>query len=241
MISPSIRDWPRVKPVIDFLFPPLCQGCGQFHDSGDDVCVDCLANISQFTHPLCIECHNVISSGSTCPDCGDSGLVLFAYGEYTGRLQEVVVAFKFGAAKEIATQFGRLIAEQFADDILATIPDLLVPIPLHNSREYHRGYNQAALLADQLSRHLAVETMPTMLERHRRRRPQSTQAIANRSKNIHGVYRLAEPAATGRRVILIDDVVTSGATVREAKRIIEGGGHTLAGIVAIAWAGGRHA
>ncbi|HUV30321.1 MAG TPA: ComF family protein [Acidobacteriota bacterium] len=225
------RAW--LDAAIDFAFPPLCLGCGEFVPEGVSVCRRCLQRIDRFEYPICLTCSNAVERGSRCTLCGADSLLLFAYGNYVDPLKQIVVQFKFRGIRTPARLFASLLAEKYSERIQSLGADLLVPIPLHMSREYHRGYNQALLLAKELECRLHVTCDDGRIFRVRKRRPQTRLRKTDRASNIRGVFRAVPSGGQGRRVILVDDVVTSGATVREARNELSQAGCTVVAVIAI--------
>jgi ComF family protein len=130
-------------------------------------------------------------------------------GAYEEPLDRLVRALKYEAATRLAPWLGRALAEQAAR--LGWRPDVACPVPLHPARRRHRGYNQAALLARELATALDVPCLQ-LLARRRPTLPQARLSRAARAANVAGAF-LAEPARTaGRCVLLVDDVLTTGAT-----------------------------
>ncbi|UCC45478.1 MAG: ComF family protein [Candidatus Zixiibacteriota bacterium] len=238
--NPLIQaDW--LRPAIDFLFPPLCLGCSDFHEGDLDICNTCLNRIDKREHPVCLTCLGGLENSVECDICGDDAFPLLAYGEYVGPLKEVIISLKFRGLKSPAALFAQKAAEQFADAIAALKPQALVPIPLHPTREYFRGYNQAALFARELAGQLDLECDMSLIQRIKRRRPQSRMNLRSRTRNIQGVFSATSQSNEPRRLLLVDDVVTSGATIREVRRVLTGAGHTVVGVLAIAHVEGHNA
>ena len=176
-----------------------------------------------------------------CDICGDDSLPLFAYGEYVDPLKEIIISFKFRGIQSAAALFAQKVSAQFAEAIAALKPQVVVPVPLHPTRQYFRGYNQAELFARELAGQLDMECDTSLIRRVKRRRPQSRKNLRSRTRNIKGVFRAtSEPNEPGR-LLLVDDVVTSGATVREVCSVLTGAGHKVVAVVAIAHAGSHSA
>ncbi|MBN1212678.1 MAG: ComF family protein [candidate division Zixibacteria bacterium] len=222
---------------LDFLFPPLCLGCGEYNSGKIDICDDCLEAIDRYENPFCLNCRaEITSENAACTICGEGAFLMFAWGNYIDPLKQVIIQYKF---KEI-TSPSRIIAgavcEQFGLLIKSLEADMLIPIPLHPSREYYRGYNQATLFAERLGEFLDIEVDDTILYRTEKRRPQARLNEYRRMRNIRGVFSVETGLdnTNGRKVLLVDDVVTSGATVYEARRTLQKAGFSVTGVIAMA-------
>ncbi len=146
---------------------------------------------------------------------------LFAFANYIDPLQEIIKELKFKGVSHPVRFLARELAEQFTEKILQVKAECLVPVPLHPAREYQRGYNQAELIARELSLHLNLPVETDWLVRTGRRKPQSKLTTPEaRRRNIRGVFVPTNPPEQPHRVLLVDDVVTSGMTVGEAARVL---------------------
>lgn len=230
----SLLDTPLVRGALDFFFPPLCLGCGEFCDSDHDICERCLSRIDLLTFPVCINCGAVVPRGRACPECGPRYVPLCAYANYQPPLKDIIIQYKFKGLTSPAAFFAARLYDEFADIIDPLRADALVPIPLHPSRENTRGYNQAALFARALGRVIDLPVTEDLIIRTRRRAPQARIDRESRERNIRGVFEPVDSERAPLRVIVVDDVVTTGATVREARRVLESGHHVVVGAVAMA-------
>ena len=111
--------------------------------------------------------------------------------------------------------------------------DVIVPVPLHRARERERGFNQAALLARRIGRRLAVPTRPRWLARIRPTRPQSELSAGERRANVRGAFRASRRVA-GRHVLVVDDILTTGATVDACARALRDAGAQRVGVLTVA-------
>jgi ComF family protein len=135
---------------------------------------------------------------------------------FDGPVRDVLYRFKYDSLTALAAPLGELMADCWRARPWPA--DVVVPVPLHASRERERGYNQATLLARETVRSLEARQVPTalgerMLERRRATPPQVGLDGAQRRENVKGAFRAASDAVFGRRVLLIDDVCTTGATL----------------------------
>ena len=236
MLTALTDRFPLLKGLLDFVYPPLCSGCGTYTDEKSGICAQCLGRIEWYGEPGVLS--DLDFRGSPQGDSRrDESFPLFAAGCYSEPLRDIVLRFKFHGVVGVAALMAGEIAERFARRIEKLAPAVLVPVPLHPSREYVRGYNQAALFANALSRRLDIPVVETLLCRTRNRRPQAKLKPARRVANIRGVFEFSSPGSPPdgcERVILVDDVVTSGQTLFEARRVLRRGGVRVVGAVAIA-------
>ena len=170
------------------------------------------------------------------PATGSLVFPLFAGGDYVDPLKRIVIHFKFHGVRFPGRFIAQHVADTYRDKLEALKPFVLVPIPLHPSRQYVRGYNQAQVFAEMLAGHLDLKVDSGLLIRSVKRTPQARLKQAERARNIRGVFQVAEPPDPddSPRIMLVDDVVTSGSTVREARRVLVEVGYDVVGVISIA-------
>ncbi len=216
--------------LADFFFPPLCPFCGQtqLKNLVNLPCSACLEQLKIFSHPRCPRCG--LGFGSSLGDdhlCGEClGENRFfsrarAIGLYEGLLLEAISRFKYGGSSYLAQPLGKLLASYQDPEFSFREFDWVVPVPLHPQRLRQRGYNQALLLARRISREHRLPLDFQSLQRIRHTPPQTQLSGAERQKNIRGAFQVVHPDRMAeRRVLLIDDVFTTGATVQECSRVL---------------------
>jgi ComF family protein len=150
---------------------------------------------------------------------------------YAGGVREAIHAFKFGGRRSLVRPLGDLIVDQCGAGLPTT--DALVPVPLSRTRERERGFNQAELLADRLGERLSVRVRSGWLVRVRATAAQSDLSAAERRANVANAFAAAR-AVRGCDVVLIDDVITTGATVGECARALRAAGARRIGVLAVA-------
>jgi len=220
--------------LLDFVFPPLCLGCGEYHDDKSQICTVCLGQIETYDYPLCLNCQAFISKGVKCPICLAESVALFAYANYQPPLKEIIHQFKFRGITSPAKTFANLTYEKFRDLLGEIKADAQLPIPLHPLRKNRRGYNQAELFAKELSKFMGIPVNSEILIRTKRGKEQARLPFKQRISNIKNAF-IADPSQPSiKKVILVDDVVTSGATVLEAKRILHDSEREVVGVISIA-------
>lgn len=216
---------------LDLLFPIACVGCGRYECGW--LCADCQAAIGT-GHLRCSVCGKSAPTGRTCSAClGKTPLMgVIAVGPYHDPvLQTAIWTLKFHGVRELARVLGELLAGRVVAAGLGTglaSPPLLVPLPLHRRRERARGFNQARLLAEAVATRLHLPWADLLL-RTRATSPQTSilESPTARRRNIAGAFALRQPHAQFRmptRVILIDDVLTTGATLTEAAEVLREAG-----------------
>lgn len=233
-MTPHITQNLIIGPVLDLVFPVLCLGCGGQTDSPISVCERCSSGIDRYTEPFCLTCKRQLFDRPDCPDCGRDSWLLYPFGNYIDPLKEIIISFKFRSLTGACDFAVDALCEQFAERIFALEPTYLVPIPLHPMRRMTRGYNQAEILADRIGERLRLPVADDFLVRKKHRREQARLSEHDRPANVKGVFEAMADADPGERVLLIDDVVTSGATVREARRVLIEAGFEIPGCIAIA-------
>lgn len=223
-----------LRGVVDLAIPPLCAACGEYTEAESGLCESCVGKIDRYDYPVCLQCELPIFSGHQCPQCGPDALVLFAFGNYIDPLKEAVHQFKFRGVTRVAGFFANEIAGKFGSEIGAYSPTSLVPIPLHPSREHARGFNQALVFAHALAGNLDLAVDSETLIRIRKGKPHSRLRDAERARNIRGAFATTAESLDSDVVILVDDVVTGGHTVREARAELVRAGFVVPAVISIA-------
>ncbi|WP_417910757.1 ComF family protein [Candidatus Electronema sp. PJ] len=220
-----------LEAVSALLFPARCLGCEKQLGLCRPplLCKDCQAKLCVIVSPLCSCCGLPFASGAdrlclTCqqqPFAFNQARSLFVYQEPVSSL---LLQLKFGNSLAGLSTLAALVEP--AD--LATVfhaPDLLVPVPLHLSRLRWRGFNQSLLLAKTCFPVWQKKIQPDLLQRHRVTVPQTQLNGAERRCNLLGAFSLRDPQAVkGRRVLLVDDVFTTGSTLRECAEVLAAAG-----------------
>lgn len=183
------------------------------------LCGACAADLPRLTEPCCPRCALPTPLGETCGRCLSRPPhfdgTLAAY-RYDFPLDKLVQSFKYGHRLALGTYFGQQLAELSAN----TIADVIVPMPLHHERLRERGFNQALELARPVSAALNLPIDMKSCARTRNTPAQADLAWRDRVKNIRGAFHCSSDY-TGKRVILVDDVMTSGASLDECARTLK--------------------
>lgn len=210
--------------IIDLLFPPHCVAC---HRPSAWLCSDCLQAIEAIQPPVCQRCglflgdlQTADSSNSICKRCQRAPLQLdglLAYAFHSGPLRQAIHQFKYEDLRSLAGLLGQLMAEGWMALAPRDLqPDVIVPVPLHPSRQKQRGYNQAALLAKELGSCLQRPVVDEVLVRIKATAPQVDLDAHERRVNVRNAFRCTDASLSGKHVLLIDDVCTTGSTLESA-------------------------
>lgn len=203
--------------LLDLLYPPKCYLCGQV---GAYVCEGCIAAWPRPENPRCPRCGDPLSIGS-CRWCMDGiaplAAAAFPYAFAEGA-REAVHLLKYRGKRQVAAPMAGQMVRTLWDTPAFRGLDAIVPIGLHPRRVQRRGFNQSEWLAEEMSTLMNVPVGLWSL-RTRHTRPQVGLAATERKVNVRGAFA-ASPEAAGRRILLVDDVSTTGATAREAARAL---------------------
>lgn len=190
-----------VQPLVDFVYPPRCASCGIAVTAQDG---------------LCAACWGMLEVPALVPDAANA-VPVHAATIYNDASRKLVLAYKHGGRIALARLLARLISTRLPDPAPGREPPLLIPVPLHRWRLWQRSFNQAALLAQESARMGKGEAVVDALIRHKRTPALGGLGRDARQAALTGAIRL-NPARTariaGRDVVLVDDVLTSGATSR---------------------------
>lgn len=214
--------------LLDFIFPKKCVGCGKF---GDYICTDCFIKISFETESICLVCNRQAVNGITHPGCYskytiDGMLASIVYRNISKRL---IYAFKY---KPYLADLEKMLVDFFYEGLIQKEQfhkilqkdTVLVPVPLHSKKMRERGYNQAEILAKNLGKRLGIAVSPA-LYKVRETRSQTSLKREDRKKNIVNAFTVnAELVTANSKFLLVDDIITSGATMLEAAKVLKRAG-----------------
>jgi ComF family protein len=215
--------------LVAALLAPACAACDALLDEplSGCVCRNCWAAVRLITPPLCDGCGDPLPRPSgLCPECSCRKRIVVrarAAGEYDGTLREVIHALKYGKRCSLAAPLADLMRSRGTE--LLEQADYIVPVPLHWRRAYRRGFNQAR----ELARHLGLPTVDALV-RIRNTRAQVELAAERRRANMQAAFGLrrqgfrASPSIAGSKVLLVDDVRTTGATLEACAEVLKDAG-----------------
>lgn len=230
--------------VLDLVYPPglYCISCGKITDSTRTyrLCNDCMAAGNWITERHCGKCGRPLSpndprdicfrcavrESSDSPQSFDKGHACAGYGAVE---QSVIFALKYGSRPDIGDTLGEALfdrmASEYGEDVLAGMYDIVTPVPTHRDKQGTRGYNHAELMARGFAKRAGLGYDPELVIRTRPTMPMKGLGPEARTANIQGAFDIRArrlPKIAGARILLIDDIFTTGATIDEIARILKG-------------------
>lgn len=223
-----MADREMLRGLKQLLYPLRCPACdGIVVPAGEKICLGCLKKLKLLTPPWCMKCgKRLATEDELCADCRkkehrfERGRALYEYGSAA----QAIYRFKYGGRREYADFFGEQAAEYLGGFVKSARPDALIPIPLHRRRKNQRGYNQAQLLAERIGECLDVPVRSDILARVRNTAPLKCQNPEERQNNLKKAFNIARNDVILKRVILVDDIYTTGSTMDEAAQTLKAAG-----------------
>ncbi len=218
-----------IERLLQFFLPAQCHCCEKFLEEGEKgICPDCLSKIHWIEPPFCSICGTpFVSKEVSNHPCGACMMkrkyftMARAVGCYEGSLQEAIHRWKYEGKTTLNPIFGEWMAEGLNRYWDPGLFDLLIPVPLHRERLRERGFNQALLLAKELSRQTGIPYRKKILQKKKPTLPQVNLSGAEREKGVRGSFDVIEREELERRsILLVDDVYTTGATVNECSKML---------------------
>ena len=228
--------------MLDALLPPQCLSCTAPVDRPGKLCAECWSRVTFIDGPVCASCGMPFEYDAgpeaLCGACTrrqpayDRARAVMRYDEHSRKL---VLRFKYADRTHGAPAYGAWMARAGAG--LLANAEFLVPVPLHRRRLFTRRYNQAAILAYAVGRATGIAVAPALLARIRPTPPQTGRSASERVANVRGAFAVRpgeDPKVEGRRLVLIDDVMTTGATVEACARTLAGAGAARVDVLILA-------
>lgn len=213
--------------LLDLLFPPQCLNCKIRVPEHGTLCVSCWQQIRFISDPLCACCgvpfDYDIGNGALCAGCINKtppyskARAIFCYDEHSNKL---ITSLKYADQTQLAKVYGKWLVR--AEDIIAD-SDIIIPVPMHYLRFVKRRFNQSALISLYLSKNIKIKTIPDAIKRIRKTKPQAGLTRSQRDKNVKNVFIIEKkylPIIKGKNILLIDDVMTTGATINQCTKIL---------------------
>ncbi len=229
--------------LLHLVYPGHCLACGRpLGDHRASFCADCQGALFADPMPCCPRCAATVGPfgvvDGCCTRCRDEGFAFEAalrLGPYDGLLRQVILCLKTQRGEGLAELLGERWADQAGEAFRSLRADAVVPVPLHFWRRMARGYNQSLAVARGLAGRLGLPCRRWWLRRVRHTPPQTAQTAAGRKENVKGAFAVRTGAALrGCRVLLVDDVMTTGATSGEAARVLRAAGAAAVAVAVLA-------
>ena len=235
MLTQAIRS--GMHWMLDFALPPRCAGCGVIVADVHSFCLECWKQVEFLMAGGCETCGLPLQATEleTCAACLARPpriartRAAVAYDELS---RGIAIRLKYGRKVALAKTMARYMAPLVGD---ADESRLLVPVPLHRTRLWSRGFNQSALVARELSLRLGIPSAPFAIRRVRRTPPLKGMTALQKRKSVSGAFRVRDKASVaGRTIILVDDVLTTGSTAEACARVLQRAG--AARVELVSWA-----
>jgi len=224
-----LQKFELLQSAVSLLYPPVCTICGRSIRADEYLCDQCETKALRIVAPFCQKCSEPFEGSITntfaCANCAHRKIYFdAAVSAYRGRgiVRQIIHEFKYGRQIHLRHLVARWLNSALDDERLRQSHfDVIVPVPLHPARQRERGFNQASLLAELLSAQTSIPVKP-LLERTRYTTTQTALDRSERMENLHNAFRLRKNAdVRGWRVLLVDDVLTTGSTLNECARILK--------------------
>jgi ComF family protein len=230
------------RAAVAVIYPPTCIGCGGATGEPHTLCARCWSAIQFIERPFCERLGTPFAVDLGIPLLSPAAIAdppVFERARVVARYDDVarklVHRLKYGDRLELARALGGLMTRSGAE--LLADAEVIVPVPLHRRRLWWRRFNQAMALAGAIARRSGVPCDPFLLARVKATKPQVGLSKAQRGENLQGAFRVpgeARPRLEGKRVLLVDDVMTTGATANAASRALLRGGAQAVDVLAFA-------
>ena len=218
------------RAVLDLFIPRLCVVCGRSLSLREEhICLDCLADLPRTYYSnmprnkMADRLNDLIQRDLEEPEPYSYATSLFYYRASTG-YRDITKGLKYRGDISSGRFFSRMLAEEIAGSALYSNVDTVIPVPLHWTRRWSRGYNQAEVIGETIAMRLGASFRRDILKRHRRTKTQTKISIERKEANVSDAFRLKKGADLSgcRHILLVDDVFTTGATVNSCRKALRG-------------------
>jgi ComF family protein len=218
-----------VNKIVDCLFPPACPVCGGplaiRNAKREKICIGCSKKLEYVSEPFCMKCGKQLTKEEHeyCMDCKKirhfytRGTAVFAY---TAGIKKSIYNFKYHGKCEYASFYGEQAYKKCGSLVNTWNVDVLIPVPLHTKKQRKRGYNQAELIAVEFGRHMDIPVDPTLLIRSENTTPMKELNDTERRKNVKKAFNIRKNVVRYKKVLIVDDIYTTGATIDECARVL---------------------
>ena len=205
-----------LRKILDIFYPRCCPVCQKIlKDQRRMICPECEKKLRPIGHPRCYKCGKPIEEGEYCKDCQkhthifDQGRGIFVY---DGIMRRSVTRYKYYGCREYGDFYAKAMYRYAWKNLNQWKPDLIVPVPIHKSKERLRGFNQAAYLADRLGCYTGIPVDTDLVQKVVKTKSQKKLNAMQRRKNLEEAFLVNEDVL-GKRILVVDDVYTTGSTI----------------------------
>lgn len=211
--------------VLDILYPPRCPVCHGIVQGKEGICPSCRKRLHYINEPKCKKCGKEIEKDEQeyCRDCQryshafDKGEAVFAYDQI---MRRSISMFKYHNRREYARVYAREMQKHCERFLQMCAPEVILPIPVHKHKKRQRGFNQAELVAKELGKFTGIPVDTKYLYRVGKTTPQKELTRQQRKVNLRKAFALRETGKYYERILLIDDIYTTGATIDAVSEIL---------------------
>ena len=211
--------------AINWLAPHKCFGCKKTINKASAFCDACYLELP-FQSRTCAQCGQILAAETDyCGRCINNPPFYdecFCPFEYQTPIKDLICALKYNDKAEYAKMIGRLLASEVKQN-QTSLPDAIIPVPIHISRLRSRGFNQSKLIADQVGKELNIKVLNNVITKTKATPAQAQQSLINRKKALRNCFAMQKKLCA-QNVAIIDDVVTTGSTVNEIAKILKKNG-----------------
>ncbi len=228
--------------LLNLILPPRCIKCRNIVEKSGGLCSYCWSKIEFITKSNCSICgfpfEYDMGVDTPCAACiakkppYDKAVAVFIYND---KSSDLITYFKYGDKIHAASTFAELMYNKCRDQI--DDADIIIPVPLHPKRLLRRRYNQSALISNHINRLSGVDTIPDLMSRKKNNVPQASLSKKERLQNVKGAFSIKKKYINilqNKNIILIDDVMTTGATVSECAKVLKKSGASKVEIITLA-------
>jgi len=213
--------------LVNFLLPPVCAGCGKV---GALVCSECRGQVQWVREPICLSCGKpgdvLVGLCNNCYRHPPSTRQIRAATLHVNPVRRILHLMKYQGYFALADPLATIMFQAWPR--WQTQIDIVIPVPLHTERKRKRGYNQAELLVKSMGKKTNWDIVPEALIRRKRTTPQVGLTINQRQRNVRGAFTADESIVSEKRILLVDDVCTTGATIDSAAtELLEAGAFSV--------------
>ncbi len=230
----------------DFVYPPRCSLCGISQVCSGSNCGLQIEQIAPEVEQACDRCGTPVGphldTSSGCSYCKNERFLFtraVALGKYQGALRQLILNLKQNHGALLGGSLGSLLFYRNQETFENLAPNVIIPVPLHWTARLHRSHNPASIIAETLSHRLQAKYYGNILAKRKRTPAQTSLTPSNRRKNLRDAFKLRRPQeVVGKKILLVDDVMTTGSTANAATRVLLAAGSSEVNVAVIARAPG---